>query len=542
MQKAHKRTMNAETCRSVEHEPRQGVVDGERAGGQRPRAASICFAIAAAFSSGQIAQAATILVPSGGDLQAALTSAQPGDTIVLQQGATYVGNFTLPNKGGASLITLETSPQGLPGEGARIGPGQAPALAKLRSPNNMPALQTAPDAHGWRIALIEFQANAGGAGDIITLGDGSSAQSSLLQVPHDLVIDRCYIHGDPRAGQKRGIALNSAATTVSNSYVADIKAVGEDSQAIAGWNGPGPFTITNNYLEAAGENVLFGGADPAIPNLVPTDITIAGNLLSKPIAWRSQNWQVKNLLELKNARRVAIQQNTLQYNWQAAQSGFAVLFTVRNQGGHCPWCQVELITFQNNVLAHSAAGVSILGYDDSAPSQQTRSIVIRNNVFADIDNKNWGGNGYFVQVLGGPRDITIDHNTIIQDDASGILLVDGPQILGFVFTNNVVRQNAYGVLGSNHSPGNDSISAYFPGSQIVGNVIADANPDLYPGGNRFPTSAAFRAQFVSYSGGDYRLVANSSWRLAGTDGRDLGADFSSVPRQPTRSRPPPPAD
>jgi hypothetical protein len=45
-------------------------------------------------------QAATIYVPDGGDLQAALNAAQPGDTIPLAQGAEFVGNFVLPNKTG----------------------------------------------------------------------------------------------------------------------------------------------------------------------------------------------------------------------------------------------------------------------------------------------------------------------------------------------------------------------------------------------------------------------------------------------------------
>ena len=44
------------------------------------------------------------------------------------------------------------------------------------------------------------------------------------------------------------------ATTITGSYIAEIKAPSQDSQAIAGWNGPGPYTITNNYLEAASEN------------------------------------------------------------------------------------------------------------------------------------------------------------------------------------------------------------------------------------------------------------------------------------------------
>jgi hypothetical protein len=494
----------------------------------------LAHVVALLFLFGRAAIAATITVPAGGDLQAALINAQPGDTIALTPGATYIGNFTLPRKAGSTFITLETKGDRLPGEGVRISPAASARLAKLRSPSNMPVLQTAEGAHHWRIALIEFQANAGGAGDIITLGDGSAAQTALAQVPHDLIIDRCYIHGDPAAGQKRGIALNSAATTVSESYISDIKAVGQDSQAIAGWNGPGPFTITNNYLEGAGENVLFGGTDPAIANLVPSDITIANNLIAKPPAWRSQRWQIKNLLELKNARRVVIRGNTLEYTWLEAQTGFAVLFTVRNQDGRCPWCQVEQVTFEGNVLRHTAAGFQILGTDYLHPSQQTRAITIRNNLFYDIDGQNWGGNGYFLQLVGGPRDIVVDHNTVIQDHASGILQVEGPSVIGFTFTNNLIRHSAYGIIGANRAPGNDTIRAYLPASQISSNVIADGDASRYPAGNTFPTSAQFQGQFVSYTGGDYRLAAVSPWQNAGNDGHTLGAtlDKSLEPAPP----------
>ena len=42
----------------------------------------------------------TIQVAAGGDFQAALDAAQPGDEIVLQAGDTYTGNFVLPAKNG----------------------------------------------------------------------------------------------------------------------------------------------------------------------------------------------------------------------------------------------------------------------------------------------------------------------------------------------------------------------------------------------------------------------------------------------------------
>jgi hypothetical protein len=178
---------------------------------------------------------------------------------------------------------------------------------------------------------------------------------------------------------------------VTGSYISDIKVVGQDSQAIGGWNGPGPFVITNNYLEAAGKTSCSAGPIPAIPNLVPSDIIDRTEHLAKLPAWRSQRWQVKNLLELKNARRVIIRSNTLEYVWTAAQSGVAILFTGRNQDGLCPWCRVEQVTFESNTVRHGGAGVQILGFDDAHPSQQTRGITIRNNLFDDIDPQNWGG-------------------------------------------------------------------------------------------------------------------------------------------------------
>lgn len=498
------------------------------------------LALAATLVGAAQAMGATLQVPAGGDLQAALVNAQPGDTIMLAPGAMYTGNFTLPVKGGSSFITIQTNPRGLPESGERISPAEAPRLAKLRSPNNLPALQTADGAHHWRIILVEFVANAGGAGDIVALGSGGAGQISLASVPNNLTIDRCYIHGDPALGQKRGVALNSASTTITGSYISDIKVAGQDSQAIAGWNGPGPFTITNNYLEAAGENIMFGGSDPAIPNLVPSDITIESNTIAKPIAWRGQRWQVKNLLELKNARRVTIIANVFEYNWLAAQTGVPILFTVRNQDGKCPWCQVEQVTFKNNIVRHASGGVSILGYDNNHPSQQTRGITIKGNVFDDIDGQKWGGNGYFLQFVGEPRDVVVDHNTIIQDHAGGILTADGGPILGFVFTNNLIRHSTYGFKGSGSGTGNDTIRAYFPASQVTSNVIAEGDPSRYPPGNQFPSLAQFKSQFKSFATGDYHLLPNSPWLRAGTDGLSLGAPdlgMTTVLRPPVPTEP-----
>jgi hypothetical protein len=472
--------------------------------------------------------AATIAVPDGGNLQQAINSAAPGDVIALAPGATFIGSFTLPAKSGDAVITIRTAgDDGLPGDAERVSPANAGALATIRANGNAPAIKTDAGAHHWRLMLLEVQ--GAGGGDLITLGDGSSAQTSLSQIAHDLVVDRLYIHGDAVKGQKRGIALNSASTTITGSYISDIKLVGQDSQAICGWNGPGPYAITDNYLEAAGENVMFGGSDPSVPNLVPADITIAGNYVTKPVAWRTEKWSAKNLIELKNARRVLISGNIFENNWEGGQPGFAIVFTVRNQDGKCPWCQVDHVTFERNVVRHSAAGVKILGWDNNHPSQQTQAILIRNNLFYDIDSKVWGGNGYFVAMTDGARDIVVDHNTVVQVNASGIVQIDGPPVLGFVYTNNISKYGNYGISGTGHGSGNSAIGAFLPGSDITRNVIAGAPAASYPAGNSFPSAAQFETQFISFTGGDYRLVATSPWRGAATDGQDLGAPLGAVP-------------
>ena len=475
--------------------------------------------------------AETIRVGPGENLQQALTNARPGDTVALEPNATFTGNFTLPRKEGtAEFITIRTA---LTGDQPIGRVTTSEPFATLRSTNGAPVLQTAAGAHHWRLQFIEL---TGSGGDLVELGDGSASQASLAQVPHDLILDRVYVHGDAANGARRCLALNSGSTVISNSYVSDCKAVGVDAQAIAGWNGPGPYTIVNNYLEGSSENVLFGGSDPAIPDLVPADIVIRGNQIAKPPAWKNERWQVKNLLELKNARRVVIDHNVLEYNWQAAQAGFAVLFTVRNQDGRCAWCQVEDVTFTNNVLRHSAAGIEILGRDDTHTSRQTANITIRNNVFTDIDPRLWGGNGYAFLLLGEPRDITIDHNTLAQSNASGIIQVDGPPVLGFTFTNNLAQAGTYGIIGTNHAPGNDTISAFFPASLFAGNVIAGADASRYPSHNKYPSVADFVRQFVAYGDGDYHLVPGNAWRGAATDGSDPGASMSVVVRPPTEPR------
>ena len=472
---------------------------------------------------------------AGGDLQLALNAAQPGDTIVLQAGAVFTGNFTLPVKTGNGWVVVRTSNMaGIPAEGSRVTPQHSSAMPRVITPDSGPAIKTAPGAHHFRFVGVEFGVAAGVATNfgIVNLGDGGSAQNSLSLVPRDLVIDRCYIHGNATGNVARGVTLNSASTAIIDSYVANCHGVGFDTQAICGWNGPGPFKIVNNYLEGAGENVMFGGADPKIANLVPSDIEFRRNLCSKPLSWLRTEpnfagtaWSVKNIFELKNAQRVLADGNVFENCWLDAQVGFAIQLTVRNQDGTAPWSVVQDVTFTNNIVRQSAAGINFLGRDDLQQSQPAQRIKVRNNLFVDIGGARWGGNGRLFQIIDATVNVQIDHNTAFQ--TANIVTADGSPHSGFVYTNNLTPHNDYGIMGTGFGVGNSTLSYYFPLSAFSKNVLVAGPPSAYPAGNFFPAGMS-QIGFVDYAGGNYRLASSSPYKNAGTDGRDIGADIDAI--------------
>src|SRR5262249_6526420 len=101
----------------------------------------------------------TIAVDAGGDLQAAIDSAQPGDTILLTPGATYTGIFNLPVKDGSSYITIRSAAPdaSLPGEGVRLTPDYASLLPKIQGGvAGAPAFTTTPGAHHFRLQFLEI--------------------------------------------------------------------------------------------------------------------------------------------------------------------------------------------------------------------------------------------------------------------------------------------------------------------------------------------------------------------------------------------------
>jgi hypothetical protein len=476
----------------------------------------------------------TIHVPANGNLQKAIDDAKPGDAITLAPGATYRGNFQLRRKDGNGWIVIGSAASDLPAPGTRVNPADASKMPKIVADSGYWVFKAEPGAHHYRLVGLEIApADGKSLTNLVELGGGD--ERGVEALPHHIIVERCYLHGDRKEGARRGVSLNAAHVAVVDSYLSDFKERTTDAQAVSGWNGPGPFLIEGNYLEASGENIMFGGGDPSIPNLVPSDIVITRNHLSKPLRWKKGDpsfegteWAVKNLFELKNARRVLVDGNLLEYNWPQAQNGFAILFTVRNQDGGAPWSVVEDVTFSNNVIRHVAAGINILGRDDNHKSEQAQRIAIRNNVFMDVGGA-WGF-GRLFQLLEGTHGVAIVNNTAFQ---TGSLLFGGdhPPHTGFVFEGNVVPHNEYGITASGTGPGNDTLAKFFPGAVFRGNVLVGGNPTNYPPNNSFPASLAAIGAMPPQPGAKLalpQLTLRGSTGRGGTEGRPPGADIAAV--------------
>jgi Putative Ig domain len=526
------------------------------------------------------APGSTITVPAGGDLQATLNNANCGETVTIQAGATFLGQYTFPAKPCDDqhwIIVRTSAPDAsLPAEGTRM----TPCYAGVASLPGRPAF-ACPAPHKL-LATIMYAGEGDGPivfanganhyrllGLEITRGTNHKAVVALIAHASDgsasqIVLDRLYIHGTPKDETRRGIELSgTTSVAIQDSYISELhcKVDGDcvDSQAVGGGSGSlamGPWKIDDNFLEAAGENILFGGSEAT---QTPADIEIRFNHLFKPMFWmRGQpgftapTFIVKNHLELKNAQRVLFDSNVLEGTWGGfTQAGFSVVLTPKNQdiGGlsSCPLCQVTDVTIRYTTISH-VGGVFLIGNgrsDSGGVALAGERYSIHDVIADDIDRKLYAGFGMFLLIGTLPQpllqDVEINHVTAFPNYA--LLSIGAPNTLqmpGFVFSNSIVTAGEEPVFSDGNFGLADCAHAY-PALNIIkqcfSNYIFSPNAILaspypsssWPSGNFVYSTAAIG--FVNYhngGGGDYHLLPSSPAVGAASDGTDLGANVDAV--------------
>jgi len=499
-----------------------------------------------------------VRVPAGGDLQAAINAARPGDEIRLAGGATWTGNFVIPGTTACSVsewitVRSDVSDAQLPGSGVRMTPSAATTLAKIVTNNSTAALRTNGPTCGWRLLGLEIVStndptvlNYG----IVKLGDGGwvgggEIQTSLSKVPQDFILDRLYVHGTTTANVVRCIVLNSGRTAVLNSWISECHSKGFDSQAIEGWNGPGPYLIENNFLSGAGETVMFGGADPGVYGLSPSDITIRGNHVWKDPTWKGK-WTVKNLFELKNARRVLVENNVFENNWADAQQGMAIVIkSSQDSCGTCTWQGTTDVTFRYNIVRNSPRGFNVQAVDctgQACVDVHVQRVRAENNLFENIGTFNGtGSDGFLTLLTHDLTDVALIHNTFIGNlPTTGVATVmdyGAGAARRLQIDDNIFAGHAdYAVFYSGMQVGSASLQAMAGSSwSYQRNVTGNVNPayvSKFPVESWYPTLAGIG--FTSAT--DYRLSPSSQFKGRGAGGTDPGANIDELSRRTAGSK------
>ncbi len=504
-------------------------------------------------------------------LQSALNAAIPGDIIVLDAGVIYTGNFIVPSKSNTSnkwIYVRSSAIASLPAPGTRVVPADAANMPKIVTPGATAALRFNNGANHWRFIGIEFYSgSAYRPSNTYTNFYGyaliDNYQAAPSPLPDSITFDRCYIHGDATHDVQRGISGNGTHYAVVDSRISDIHMSGADTQAFGAWYSPGPFKLVNNHLEAAGENVMFGGAGGANDPYVPSDIVVRNNYLFKPLSWvpLSLNGQmvVKNSFELKSAQRVWFDSNTIENEWKAGQNGYAITLTVRSsQSGDIS--VVNDVTITNNILKNVTAGINTLAADDqcanstyylckNAGSQDRWNI--KNNLVTFYDPRiAGGGNNALIMFNGGwdnigkkagvMRDVVVQHNTTVAAASapcwdSAFFSVGGqvPPLKNLTrniwILDNVLCGQPFGDWGLQ---GTSGITQYMGdpgpvGPRFKGNVMyvpVGTKVQAWPLHN-YATTIPF--SFVDPAHGNYQLT--SPYWTDTSDGKLAGVDIKGLP-------------
>lgn len=323
---------------------------------------------------------AAVPISTPTDFDTALAAASPGATLTLAKTLVYPRPLDLPKP-----VTLQSE------------------TYSANQTTRMTRDEPAPTFMGGITALYDNHALLGlalrGTDTIGVLGGLGG------------VWDRCRVLGDPVQGAHRGVEWRGGRSFIRRCFMDDIFRRDQDTQAICAWDCEAPGLVVDDcYLSAAGQSIMFGGADSTAAEHIPRSIHISKSAFAKKASWLGVQ-QVKCAFEIKCAIDVTVEFCDMQHGGMSQGQGCYLMdMTVRNQDGAAPWSCITNIEIAH-CTGELASGVcNILGEDNVHPSGKLDGLHIHDCQFTAMDGHL--GSGRLFLFGGSPAHVTLLNQTI----------------------------------------------------------------------------------------------------------------------------------
>lgn len=509
------------------------------------------------------------------DIQTHLNSAAAANVnlthaIDIPSSLSCTQNFTLPSHtGGTGWILVRTSSHAsLPAEGTRVTTAQSSLMPTLKynlGSGDEGVFEALTGAQRYRFIGLDIQANSAITTNysLVVTGYGNFSATNTGYI----IIDRCLVRDTTSSHTTiRGVLLNAdqGHTAVIDSYFDGIKqydiARSADTQAILITANPGPILIRNNFLRAAGENIMTGGGGTPSSGVVPNNITIKYNEISKDTSWDRTYVLMKTLVEFKCSTKVLFEANDVHHmDWDDGGATFRLTVRAKSSpagsGTNEEWCDSSDLTIRHNLFYNVTNFINSYGSDDGFAetggySMTSSRWLITNNLIYGLGWSCGGGAscGRFFQIQGGGvyphctdnatsnckiRDLTISHNTV--DDVVEAMLYQDESGYGGTrvdFKDNLINVNAGRGAYSAAVWGTNLLNAAYSSTWVwennrLANIGGGENTANYPQGtNSYPASYT-NFLWTNPVSRDYTLQVGSPAIAAASDGTDQGVNFTT---------------
>jgi len=344
-----------------------------------------------------------------------------------------------------------------------LAEGTYPVAPILKFKNKLVAFNGVTDDRS-KVTLIGFKAgpNTGNVSfhnlSFVTPISNSHVELGLdrggMKTVEEIPVGFTFTEVDFIGPARRAISANCAFLLVDKCNARNYRVIGQDSQAIIGWNGSRNHVIRNSVLEAAGENIMYGGSDAALEEMYPRDVLIEDCTLTKLESWKTENYNMKAIFETKNIIGLTFRRNHLNGNWkQAWGQAPAIVLKSANQENSNPNARTENAIIEANIVENVGTYFLIIGKDDGPNlSGVMKNVVIRNNICQSMNSE---PDGRAFSLEGGPIDLWVDHNTFFDNRHSAIEFMGLVPSVNCKYTNNIALHGKYGIWPNPNSLNSD---------------------------------------------------------------------------------------